>query len=82
MSATSAIELTVNGDWYIICGCAMMARRAEHRDPIRSIDRQPCTPSSGGAARQETAAQELPLDDQTPARIAPAVDPANARRLT
>ncbi len=59
-----------------------MAERAEHRDPVRSADRQPHPTEAGGAARQETTAQELPLDAQTPASTASAVDPARTQRLT
>ena len=50
--------------------------------PLSSVDRQPHTPPSGGAARQEAATQELPVHDQTPARTASAVGPASAQRLT
>jgi hypothetical protein len=35
--------------------CAAVARRAMHRDPVRSLNRESCTPPSGGAARQEAA---------------------------
>ena len=59
-----------------------MARRAEPRDPLRRVDRQPHPTASRGAARQETAAQELPLDGQTPASTASAVGPARPQRLT
>ena len=53
-----------------------------HWHPIRGVDCEPRTPASGGAARQETAAQELPVDDQTPASTASAAGTARARRLT
>ena len=65
-----------------LSGCSAMARRAEHRDPIRSVGRQPHPTASSGAARQETAAQEFPLDDQVPARTASAVGTAKVQRLT
>ena len=63
-------------------GCAPVARRATYWPITKGVAGSPETPSSGGAAGQETAAQELPLDDHTPARIASAVGPASARRLT
>ena len=49
-------------------GCAAVARGTQHRNPVRRVDRQPHTASSRGAMCQETAAPELPLDDQTPTR--------------
>jgi hypothetical protein len=51
-------------------------------NPTGSIDRQPHPTASGGAARQEAAAQELPVDDQTPARTASTAHPARDQRLT
>jgi hypothetical protein len=43
-----------------------------------SASQMPCD----GSARQEAAAQEFPIDDQTPANTASAAGPASARRLT
>jgi hypothetical protein len=63
-------------------GCAAVAQRAKHRDPWRRVDRQPHPTASSGAARQETAAQKLPMYSQIPARTASAVGPARAQRLT
>jgi hypothetical protein len=63
-------------------GCAAVARCAEHRNPVSGVARHPHPTASRGAARQETAAQELPLDDHTPARTASAGGTARAQRLT
>jgi hypothetical protein len=65
-----------------LSGCAAMARRPEHRHAVRGLDREPRPPASGGAARQEATAQELPVDDQTSARTASAVGTARAQGLT
>jgi hypothetical protein len=58
------------------------APRAKYRPAMTGGACQPCPPPSCGAARQEAAAQELPVDDHTPASTASAVSPARARRLT
>jgi hypothetical protein len=50
--------------------------------PLVALIVNPIRPRSGGAARQEAAAQELPVHDQTPAGTAPAVGAACAHRLT
>ena len=55
---------------------------AQYWHAVSGVDREPCPPPSGGAARQEAAAQEFPVHGQTPARTASAVGPARTRRLT
>jgi hypothetical protein len=65
-----------------LSGCPAVARRLGHRGAVRSLDRQPRPPTSGGAARQEAAAQELPLDDETPASTASAVNTTRTPSLT
>jgi hypothetical protein len=62
--------------------CAAVARRPEPRDPVRSVARHPHSTASRGTPRQETAAEELPLHGQTPARAASAIGTASAQRLT
>jgi hypothetical protein len=59
-----------------------MAQRAERWGTVRGIDGQPRPPASGRAAGQKAATEELPAHDETPTRIAPAVDPTTIRRLT
>jgi hypothetical protein len=66
----------------LLPGCAAVARRTKYRHATHSIDRQPRAPASGGAARQETAAQTLSPDDQTSARTASTATPASAQWLT
>jgi hypothetical protein len=63
-------------------GGPAMAQRAKPGQAGRGVDRQPCPPRSGGAARQEAAAHEFPVHGYTPASTASAVGPANAHRLT
>jgi hypothetical protein len=63
-------------------GDALVADRGLCSYAHRGVDREPCPSPSGGAARQETTAQELPLDAQTPAGTAPAVGPARDHKLT
>jgi hypothetical protein len=53
--------------------CAAVARRTEHREPVRSVERQSHSTASRATTRQKTAAQGPPLDDQTPASSASAV---------
>ena len=65
-----------------LLGCAAGARRAEPQEAVRGLARQPCTPPSGGAARQEAAAQARPVHDHTPAGPASAGGTARAQRFT
>jgi hypothetical protein len=61
-----------------LSGCVAVAWRAESWDAVHGPHRQPHTPPSGRAARQEAAPQEFPVDDQTPTGTASAVGPARA----
>jgi Transposase DDE domain len=64
-----------------LSGCAAVARCAEDWDAVSGLDREPHPTASRRAARQAAAAQELPVDDHTPASTASAVDTARGQRL-
>ena len=65
-----------------LSGCAAGARHAQSWHTTNSVDGAPRTPPSGGAAGQEAAPPELPVDAQPSAGPAAAVDTACAHRFT
>ena len=61
---------------------AAVARRATSRPARHRVARAPRTPPWGGAAGQEAATPERPVEEYTPTSTASAVAPARAHRFT